>query len=226
MAIFSQGPIVGAISGSVGGATFVNGRGSRVLRHRPARPAPKGTGIQATQSAMNQLQNAWADLTDAQRLQWRTAAVNVNRTNRLGLSAPLSGLQFFLSVNIPMRQSPAAFFPEPNVVGTSEGPTSFTVSLSAAGSLTWNAQPPFGFGAGFWLCWARLIFTPTPPTAVRGLVFMKAVSGASMTENIRTEIEARFGAPIQGQTMLCGCSAQAGNLYMSKALTLIETVGA
>ena len=226
MAIFRPGAIVGAISGSINGATFVHGPNGAVIRNRPQRAAPKGPGIEAMQSSMNQLQTEWADLTDDQRLSWRTAATDYDRKNRLGLASPLTGHQLFLKVNLEMHSATEPFFSTPSVNGTSEGPRSFSVALSASGDLDWLADPPQGSSIGIFISFARLVFTPTPPRNVSKLVFLHRHLGTELDRDMRTEIEAIFGIPVVGQTMLCGCAATSGKFYMGRPLTLIETVGA
>ena len=226
MAIFKPGALVGGISGSLGGVTFVSGPRSPVVRHRPARPRPKGAGIEAQQALMNLLQLEWAGFTDAERAAWRAAATTYQRSNRLSQSAPLTGIQMFLKVNLEAGPSGAPFFPAPNVTGTSEGPRDFSVSLSAAGALTWTANPPFGFGSAIFFVYAKVLFSTTKPKFTPKMVFLGRFAVASLGDDMRTEIEARWGPPIEGQVIICGCSSMGGGLYRSPILTLIETVGA
>lgn len=226
MAIFSASAVVAAISGSIGGVTFVNAKASKVARIRPRRPIPKGPGIESAQSQMNQLQNAWGAFTDAERQSWRTAAASSETTNRLGQGSPPTGQQLFTSVNLEMHDSTVPFFELPAVVGRSEGPRDFTVSLSAAGDLTWNGQPPFGFGSAFFFVFARVFYTTVPPKGGKPMVFLGRFAAPSLARDMRTEIEAKWGPPLEGQVVICGMAASAGGLYRSRILTLIETVGA
>lgn len=226
MAIIRYGVVVGALSGSVGGGTFVNGRGSPVLRHRPARPAPKGSGIERSQSLLNILQGTWHDFSEAERDAWRAAAVDYARTNRLGQQSPLTGVQLFLKVNLEMGPLGAPFFTAPSVLGTSEGPRDFTVDLSASGDLTWQAQPPFGFGAAIFFVFAKVLFTTVPPKNSSKMVFLKRFAVATLDDDLRPEIEARWGPPVEDQVIICGVAASAGGFYRSPILPIIAQVGA
>ncbi len=226
MAIFRHGSITGGISGSLGGVTFVNGRGSPVLRHRPIRPAPKGPGIERSQALLNLLEGVWHTFTGPERAAWRTAATTYQRSNRLGQSAPLSGHQLFLKVNLEMGPLGAPFFPSPSVLGTSEGPRDFAVALSASGALKWQGQPPFGFGSAIFFVFGKVLFTSLAPKNAPPMVFLGRFAVASLDDDLRTAIEARWGPPVEDQIIICGVAASAGGLYRSPILTLIEPVGA
>lgn len=98
MAIFKPGAIVGGISGSVGGATFVNSRGSSVLRKRKTRNGRRSQGS-VNQSAI--LQNSitrWRNFSAENKTLWNNAASNATFANRLGQQRNLSGYQYFLKL--------------------------------------------------------------------------------------------------------------------------------
>lgn len=226
MAIFTSSSLIGGISGSIGGATFVNARGSKVVRHRPARRTLRGPGHRRSMSAMNQVQNAWTALTDAQRLMWATSATASSTTNRLGQSSPPTGHQLFSSVNLEMITLSIPQFDEPNIVGRSEGPTTISFDLTVSGDFIFTAQPPHGSGTGQWWCFAYALWLPTPPTFMRRPVFLAFDSGPSMDLDVRTEFEALYGPPQLGQLIVCGIAARSGTRYRSRILTELVTVAA
>lgn len=103
MAIFTPSVAVGGISGKVGGATFVNARGSKVIRPsgRPANSALTNAGELKGKAAgrFATLIRTWRTLTDAQRLSWVSRAQQTPRINRLGQSLPMTGYQLYLQQN-------------------------------------------------------------------------------------------------------------------------------
>jgi len=104
MAIYRHGSLAGAISGSVGGITFVNARGSKVVRFRPIK-SPKNQrslpsiGTEA-RGAFSTAVAGWQALADEPRQAWKTLATEVTFPNRLGQKRSITGYQLYLKVNI------------------------------------------------------------------------------------------------------------------------------
>ncbi len=151
MAIYRPGTLAAAISGSIGGATFVNSRGSKVVRHRP----PKLHKRQLTKPLVgttprNSLQRAiqgWQDLDQDTRTAWRTLATQITFPNRLGEARSLSGYNLYLNVNIRRAMSGLAILSV--APGTTRPQQIASMTLTAdlvAGievSITWpSAQTP------------------------------------------------------------------------------------
>ena len=99
MAIFRTSAIVGGISGNVGGACFVNTRGSAVLRKSRTRSTPQTPARMVKQSVMYNAIIRWRELSDEKKKQWNIAALTTSFPNRLGEKRLLSGYQYFLKVN-------------------------------------------------------------------------------------------------------------------------------
>jgi hypothetical protein len=120
MAILKPGAIIGAISGTVGGVTFKNGRGPIVLAHRQRIPATS-TRLQInSQARFLRACNAWRAMTTLQRAGWAIAARTYPHSNRLGLTVYMSGFQFFVHTNtIPL-------FLRTNLTTTPYPPSAFT----------------------------------------------------------------------------------------------------
>ena len=104
MAIYRSGPLAGGISGAVGGAVFVNARGSKVLRRTPIthrKPqGPLGFALSRPHVSVNRARAGWLDLDDPSRLSWNATASQVSFTNRLGEARPISGYALYMKVNI------------------------------------------------------------------------------------------------------------------------------
>lgn len=100
MAIFLPSPLVGAISGPVGGVTFVTSGRGQVVKG-PATTCVRQSPLQLEHRArVQRYQCKWRGLTSAQRDQWRVAAVAVRRVNRLGVVRQMTGFQLFMSINL------------------------------------------------------------------------------------------------------------------------------
>lgn len=100
MAIFEPGSIVGSISGSVGGAAFVNSRGSKVVR-KPKRPTPTDSRRNSfVQTNLQFMIHKWQGFTDDNQSAWRTYARQHPLSNRLGISRQITGYQQYLKLNL------------------------------------------------------------------------------------------------------------------------------
>lgn len=99
MAIFKPGAIVGAISGNVGGACFVNNKGSSVLRQPRSRTGSESPAQLVRQAKLHNDIIRWRDLTSEKKRQWNVAASTITFSNRLGVQRLLSGYQYFLKTS-------------------------------------------------------------------------------------------------------------------------------
>lgn len=106
MALFSAGPAVGSISGSVGGMTFSHNQGGAYIRRRAIPTNPNTPAQTAIRSATNQNSQAWQGLTLNQRDSWNAFASSVSLAsyrNALGLAGQLSGQQAYVRLNNRLR---------------------------------------------------------------------------------------------------------------------------
>lgn len=97
MAVIKTAPVVSSIRGSVGGVTFTRSRAGAVARAR-IKPCGSFTAPQMKQRAMHtQKIYAWRNrLSDANRLEWNTAAGTVRWINKIGEEYTPSGYQLFM----------------------------------------------------------------------------------------------------------------------------------
>lgn len=99
MAIFTPGPLIGAITGNIGGLNFVLARSGPVVRQRIRRTKSTDPRRAATQQGMQLVRKSWRNLTDSQRTAWRQAALSVPHTNRLTITSNLTGFALFVRYN-------------------------------------------------------------------------------------------------------------------------------
>lgn len=99
MAIFRPGPIIGAISGNLGGSNFVQSNNGPVVRQRIRRTRLYQDRTREMRIRFQNLRAAWAQLETQEITQWRAAAADFPHTNRLGVTSRLSGYQLFMKVN-------------------------------------------------------------------------------------------------------------------------------
>ena len=166
MAIFLPSPVIGAISGNLGGACFVLSKSGPVIRQRIRRTRQGDARHAQMRAAVQRFRIAWRDLSEEQRTSWRQSAISFPFTNRLGVTSTLSGFQLFMKLNLftydepnigilPLIETPpnlTAFAPfrldsfEPNQAG---GPILFfsnpsggpTQSVSIFGARSFSSAP-------------------------------------------------------------------------------------
>lgn len=97
--------LVTSVSGSIGGMTGARNKGGMYFRARSIPVNPATTYQVAVRNAMANLVVRWGDvLTQTQRDQWDTYAVNTPLVNALGDSVNRSGQQMFLRGNVVRLQ--------------------------------------------------------------------------------------------------------------------------
>jgi hypothetical protein len=145
MAIFKTGPIVGGISGSVGGVTFTNAKQGGNIRLRPIKTEKQSVYNQTARAAYARTIRAWRSLTDTQRTAWRTAATTLPTTNRLGQFRALSGFQLYCKIGLLQYQGnpPAGLMPPPTLAPIAPELTSvYAFSNGVIGSTSSGAPWP------------------------------------------------------------------------------------
>ncbi len=206
MAIFRTGPLIGGISGSIGGVTFVNARGSKVVRFRPPKRKTEQqfriAGTPGARAALAITVKAWGNLSDANRINWQAAARDFNFTNRLGQSSALSGLQFFIKVNYPSALAgliisdngylPNAPEPISSITAGADILTGYNVITQYVAHV--SGTPAFFFGS--------LNYRDTTDTFVNDWKFFLRVRPPDVTAlNITTDWELAFGPLRVDQTV-------------------------
>jgi len=101
MALITPSPLIGAISGSIAGATFKLTRNGPLLTSRPRRTTNRSQAMHLSDSRFAALTRAWHALTTNQRRSWSFHALHLSKTNALGIPHPPSGYQTFIAHNTP-----------------------------------------------------------------------------------------------------------------------------
>ncbi len=216
MAIFRTGPLAGAISGTVGGAVFVAGRGTPVIRQRPIGTKRTSPALQVVRARFSNFQRAWSDLSSSTQDAWRTLARNTNVVNRLGQAAPASGYTLFVRYNVELQGNTALEFSDPPTLGKGPIPRSVSAVFSAAGTYVINAQPPTGFGTANFYLYGNAFARDHERRGPARLVFLQFLGQASITQNVRTLWEARWGALQEDQRFVIGVASRTANTTLSQ----------
>lgn len=114
MAIIRLGAVVNAISGSIGGTTFAHTKGGTIARAKLRQTTKTKQNQLGLRNDMSRVRQAWRDLTEIQRVAWRTVALQLPRANRLGQHNVLSGYQLFMRTNMDGRISSEVFTNHPS----------------------------------------------------------------------------------------------------------------
>lgn len=182
-------------SGSQAGTTASHNRFGQYLRTRaiPVNPASTQQGL--ARARLGVAAAAWRALTDAQRAGWRDLGLSMTRTDSLGSSYTLTGVQAFVSVNSSNAAAGNAQVSDAPALVTPSSLLTATITLTAAAfSIAYTATP---LGAG-----ARL-FTFVSPQRSAGRAFesdyrLLAVSAAAAASpaDVYAAYVAKFGVPI------------------------------
>lgn len=211
MAIIRPGPIVGAVSGTLGGVVFVAARRGFVVRPRPNRLHRTSPFLSASKSFMHNLRRHWSTLTADQQNLWNTSAALIQTTNALGLSSPINGFQYFIMTNKTAFPGPKSIVDVPFSLQPTEFVLLPTVVFSVSGSYSVTAQnnnfPGFMtiqiYGWPFW--------RTTPSRSVARLVFLRedTQSLLVLSINVRDAWIAHFGPLSVGQQFALGIVVRA-----------------
>lgn len=203
MAIFTPGPVIGSISGSVGGAVFSHNRGGPYIRRRPI-PVNGGDLPQSdVRDEFVKASQLWGSRTAANQAQWNTWASNNKVPNALGNLIQLTGHQAFVQI---CTWRGIAGWDYATAAPTAARPSPF---------LTYSLTGDIGAGS------VTFVFTDTPVGATRHIVIWSAVVDSpgiryvknlykltvisSLNEaspyDIQTAVEAIWGTLIVGQTL-------------------------
>jgi len=203
MAIFTPGPAVAAVSGSVGGTVFSRNAGGAYMRIRAVPTTSTTADALAAKARMTTQSQGWRALTDAQRTSWRSFSLQNPVPNALGFPNVLQGNAMFIRINTLLEQSGNTTLTEPP---TAAPPT---------GLLTLVVDADIGVGD------VEIVFTATPLAATTLLVVRSYVTNSTAIQyvdnnlrtvqfsadaqasplNIQAAVETKFGTLVVGQTL-------------------------
>lgn len=99
MAIITTSALISDINGSVSGTTFQRTQGGLCMRSKTITRNPNSSFQQANKNRMVSIQNAWTNLTQAERSQWNQYAIYRGIKQKKNLSKNISGHQIFIREN-------------------------------------------------------------------------------------------------------------------------------
>jgi len=203
MAIFTPGPTVGAVSGSIGGTTYSHNRGGAYMRVRRI-PTKSFTAyamfVKATMASVSRL---WAGLDANEQQAWRVWAQNNPITNRLGNQVTLAGHMAFMQLNNRLVQAGNGYIELPPVVPAPVPLTSFSAVADVSDNtcvLTFAASP-IGANNKLWL--EAAVVDGPGISYVENLFKLIDISAANQATglDVKTELQARFGNMIADQVI-------------------------
>lgn len=167
MAIFTPGPLIGGISGNIGGINFANPRGSKVIR-KARRPQSNKSEIQlVSQAKLAIVINLWRRKPVAEQIAWKAAAAQIPLPNRLGQQRQISGYQYFIQVNTPLELQVTADVldvrvPLPPTAVSTQVTATITFASSIANGIEMTFADLPGGSAYSGLVYGRLLYRSTP----------------------------------------------------------------
>lgn len=124
MALFTPGPAVAAVSGSVGGTVFSHNKGGMYMRNRSIPTNPSTLAQQNTRARLATMSTAWQTLTDDQRQAWEEYGRQNPTPNALGNPTIKSGSNWHIALNSRILQASGTIITVPPVVAA---PDAFTL---------------------------------------------------------------------------------------------------
>ena len=135
MAKILTGGGVSAIRGSIGGSVFsVNANGSYV-RNRGNVANRNTESQQLVRARLSAVAMAWRNLTEAQRQQWVTLALEYTYTDNLGISSKLTGFQLFQKFNQSLNQAGLATLSNAPILQTLQAIEVVTASFDISSAI-------------------------------------------------------------------------------------------
>lgn len=203
MAKYTAGPMVAAVSGSVGGTTFSRNRAGQYTRRRAVPTNPDSVAQQNVRSILADQSRGWADRTDAERNSWEAWATQNPITDVLGQSITLSGHMAYIKLNSRLSFDGQPLLTVPPIINAPAGLLTMSFTATITGSLfdisfTTDPQPA---QTRLWVTAA--VVNSAGITYVRNLRRFIGTSSTAPASpfDYQADIEAVFGTLLEGQTV-------------------------
>lgn len=195
--------IVSEIRGSINGVTFARNRYGLYARSKASPVQPRTPAQTERRAQLTVYSQRWRTLTEAVRAEWRALADELTRSDTLGLTYRLSGLQAYLMFNLwrallqlPPQDDPPPQLQAPNPIDITGLTYDFDQNIinleftpsPYTGAIAFWATAPFSMGVNF-----------VAPSRYRIIAVRKpAAYGGTLTspQNIGTEYQTKFGIPV------------------------------
>lgn len=196
MAIFNPGPLVGQVSGRVGGTVFSHNRGGAYIRNGSIPYAVYSVAALNAKSALSQAVREWSTLTAEQRLAWQEYSKTITATNGLGKQISLTGQNCFVRCNCRLLQSGLTTISVPPTSPAPNGViiTSFSVDAGAGDTEIEFTPAPLGAGMRLWI--RGCVTASGAITNFQNLLTTVAISPAATASpyDLASRLEDTFGA--------------------------------
>lgn len=211
-------------SGSVAGQTNSRNRFGQYIRSRAIPVNPNSSAQGQMRARFGDNSQAWRSLTDAQRAGWSDLGLQLQRTDALGQTYTLTGLQAYIAINNNNLDAGSAVVSAAPALISPVGLLTATVTTTGGTlSLAYTATP---LSAG------HKLFVYASPQRSPGrnfegdyrLIFQSAAAAASPA-NILAAYTARFGAPVVGNKIFFSLQVYDGG-FLSAPLTTSVIVAA
>ena len=203
MALIRTSATVAAISGALGGVTFVNSRRGAVARHRP-NSKPAQSEILTKQNAyFANVTRHWQAITEQNRLSWNAAAHTFQNTNRLGVQSSPNGFTLFTNYNLNHLRWLGSLRDAPPLETNPIIDISFDIDFEAAGPYDLDfTQPGHQSGSYIQLFGARNFSTNAPkhPAPFKQILLAALSPLGSFTHNVYDAWEETFGDMDTGES--------------------------
>jgi hypothetical protein len=195
--------IVSEIRGSINGVTFARNRYGLYARSKASPVQPRTPAQTERRAQLTVLSQRWRTLEESLRAEWRALADELTRSDSLGLTYRLTGLQAYLQVNLwrallgiapvdnppPQLSAPSpvsivsfSFDIDQDILNIEFSPSPYR------GALAFWATAPFSRGVNFVAPSRYRIVAVRKPAAFNG--------NLASPQNIGTDYVAKFGIPI------------------------------
>lgn len=199
---FTAGPLVGSVSGSMGGITASHNKGGQYFRRRAIPTNPSSTAQLQRRADLATVSTDWQNLTTAQRAAWDEWGRQNPITDALGQSILKSGHQSFVGLNSRILLASGTQIVVPPVVARPDG---FLTLVQAGDTGVGNVDLTFTAA----LVTGNSVYLRGSVTDSAGIKYVKnlmkfisfsPVDQASPWDN-ESDIEAVLGTLIVGQTL-------------------------
>lgn len=203
MAIFTPGPAVGAISGSIGGTVFSHNKGGPYIRNRTIPTKATSEYAIAQKAEMAQVAQAWQAEDAASRVAWSEWAKTNPITNALGQSRTVPGHVAYIKLNATLLACNLDPIVLPPILPAPAPLKSLTVSADIGPGtfdIAWTATPLAA--TDLLMIWAALVDS-AGINYVENLykLIAKSALEAASPMDILGQVTARWGTPSVGQVL-------------------------
>lgn len=225
MAVFRRGALIGAISGRVGGTTFVESRAGGVIRRVGRRTKRRSHEALLAQRQMQGSMNAWNGLDEENRIVWRRIGEELGVADRFGVRRPLTGYEAFVRF---WTTGNLNTFGAGGIVPTGQyTPAELLVvgSFFAPGNYFFNVLPgasPVGVDL---IVYGARQFRDAPGWTPRQWTYVTKVPRSLLPYNIYSGWAGRLGQMAQGEYYWLGVRSRVAGEFASEIVSFEGQVG-